>query len=106
MNLLIGTPNAVSLNRRVSMLVGRNPYERIRTTINNPGHFREYTTAELRAYGKAANFDMEGINLSDFYETSGWRKQLKKYAPTLRDCIHIVLQKNEQPDNLIPLTIW
>ena len=104
--LLIGTPNAVSLNRRVSMLVGRNPYDRIRTTINNPGHFREYTTAELRAYGEAANFDVEGFDLSDFYEISGWRKHLKVYAPALRDCIHIVLRKNKQPDNIIPLIIW
>lgn len=45
--LIIGTPNAVSLKKRLEMISGRNPFELIRTTLNNPGHFREYTKKEL-----------------------------------------------------------
>ena len=45
--LLLQTPNAVSLRKRVKLALGRNPFERIRRSRSNPGHFREYTLAEL-----------------------------------------------------------
>jgi SAM-dependent methyltransferase len=51
--LVIQTPNAAAATRRIKLLFGRNPYERIRLDPTNPGHFREYTVRELR--GLAAN---------------------------------------------------
>jgi len=45
--LLLQTPNAVSLRKRIKLALGRNPFERIRVDRSNPGHFREYTRAEL-----------------------------------------------------------
>ncbi|GAA4400556.1 hypothetical protein GCM10023187_13870 [Nibrella viscosa] len=104
--LLIGTPNAVSLSRRLSILKGNNPYERIRTTINNPGHFREYTTEELRTYAQEANFLVKSVTLSDFYKTSVLSGLVKRLVPSLRSCIHIVLQKTNQPDKPLALKIW
>ncbi len=50
--LIVQTPNGVAIGRRLSMLAGRNPFELIRETHRNPGHFREYTAAELQDYGK------------------------------------------------------
>jgi hypothetical protein len=47
--LLVQTPNAVSLRKRVKLTLGQNPFERIRPDRSNPGHFREYTLRELRA---------------------------------------------------------
>jgi SAM-dependent methyltransferase len=45
--LILQTPNAVSLRKRVKMALGTNPFERIRTDRSNPGHYREYTLAEI-----------------------------------------------------------
>jgi SAM-dependent methyltransferase len=56
--LVIQTPNAVALHKRMEMLVGRNPYEEIREKQNDPGHFREYTKRELSAAVKAAGYDI------------------------------------------------
>ena len=45
--ILLQTPNAAEVMNRVALLWGRNPYERLRLTPLNPGHFREYTLDEL-----------------------------------------------------------
>ncbi len=45
--LVVQTPNAASLGKRVKLLAGLNPYEMIREDRSNPGHFREYTAREL-----------------------------------------------------------
>lgn len=46
-HIYLQTPNAVALNKRLNMLLGRNPFEMIRPSDRDPGHFREYTRAEL-----------------------------------------------------------
>ena len=56
--LLLQTPNAASLPKRLKLLAGRNPYELIRPDGANPGHFREYTLAELEAYARQARFEV------------------------------------------------
>lgn len=48
--LVISTPNFLALGSRLKMLVGRNPLERHRVTLDNPGHVREYDMDELLAY--------------------------------------------------------
>jgi SAM-dependent methyltransferase len=45
--LILQTPNAASLRKRIKLAFGRNPFERIRPDPSNPGHFREYTAREL-----------------------------------------------------------
>lgn len=47
--LLVTTPNGIALHRRLRMLLGRNPQELIREDLSNPGHYREYSRAELSA---------------------------------------------------------
>lgn len=47
--LVLTTPNGVRLGNRLRLLLGRNPFERIRFFDQNPGHFREYTSAEMRS---------------------------------------------------------
>ena len=56
--LILQTPNAASLPKRLKLLAGRNPYELIRPDGGNPGHFREYTLAELEAYARQARFQV------------------------------------------------
>ena len=57
--LVIQTPNAVALHKRLEMAIGRNPYERIREGQEDPGHFREYTKAELEELVREAGFRVE-----------------------------------------------
>jgi len=56
--LILQTPNATVLHNRLKMLVGRNPFERIRENTIEPGHFREYTLDELREYAINAGFEI------------------------------------------------
>ena len=54
--LLLQTPNAASLPKRLKLLAGRNPYELIRPEAGNPGHFREYTLGELQGFTQETGF--------------------------------------------------
>lgn len=54
--LVIQTPNAVFLPKRLKMLLGVQPFERIRRNAANPGHFREYTLPELTQIAAASGF--------------------------------------------------
>jgi trans-aconitate methyltransferase len=57
--LILQTPNAASLTKRIKLLLGSNPAERLREDVTNPGHYREYTLAELRALAAALCFRVE-----------------------------------------------
>jgi len=52
------TPNAAALPKRLRLLQGINPYERIRINRNNPGHYRECTKGELEQIGRSAGLEM------------------------------------------------
>jgi hypothetical protein len=56
--LVLQTPNAASLFKRLRLLAGRHPYQPIRETRTNPGHFREYTLGELRFAVNAAGLEV------------------------------------------------
>lgn len=45
--LVCTTPNAADIAKRIRLVFGRNPYERLRLYPVNPGHVREYTRREL-----------------------------------------------------------
>lgn len=64
--LIITTPNAASIEKRRELLLGRNPFERIRFNLNNPGHFREYTKKEMIQLGKDTGFKIEYCNTLNF----------------------------------------
>jgi SAM-dependent methyltransferase len=66
--LILQTPNAVALNKRIKMMLGLNPFELIRINKNNPGHFREYTLNELIAYVDEANFDILEVNRKSYFD--------------------------------------
>jgi SAM-dependent methyltransferase len=56
--LVIQTPNAAALPKRIKLALGRNPYEMIRLDPTNPGHFREYTSRELTRVAEDAGFEV------------------------------------------------
>jgi SAM-dependent methyltransferase len=57
--LIVQTPNAAALTKRIKLVFGRNPYEMLRTDRSDPGHHREYTIAELRNIGQGLGFHEE-----------------------------------------------
>jgi len=64
--LIVQTPNAAAVTKRVKLLLGRNPYEMLRPDLSDPGHYREYTVAELRQIGKGLGLREERC-LTGFY---------------------------------------
>lgn len=61
--ILLQTPNAAALKKRLKLLWGKNPYELIRTDRGNPGHFRELTLVDLRRYAKACGLEVESVRM-------------------------------------------
>jgi SAM-dependent methyltransferase len=57
--LIVQTPNAAALTKRIKLLLGRNPYEMLRADQSDPGHYREYTIAELRKIGQGLGLHEE-----------------------------------------------
>jgi trans-aconitate methyltransferase len=63
--LIVQTPNAVSLVKRLRLLGGRNPFETIRE--DRSGHFREYTVAELTAAAQAAGLQVADVSVRNYF---------------------------------------
>lgn len=66
--IIIQTPNAAALPRRAAMVLGRNPFEMIREDATNPGHFREYTAAELQKCVVGAGLKVDRINRCSYFD--------------------------------------
>ncbi len=66
--LVLQTPNAAALGKRVRLLGGHNPYERIREDRSRPGHFREYTGPELAHYVNGAGFVVEACHYRSYFD--------------------------------------
>jgi SAM-dependent methyltransferase len=96
-HLVLQTPNATALPKRVRMLLGHNPYEPIRHEPGNPGHFHEYTVGELRNAFDAAGFTIEREITANYFD-HGSRKNrayraLEPLLPgPLREGITVVAQ--------------
>jgi 2-polyprenyl-3-methyl-5-hydroxy-6-metoxy-1,4-benzoquinol methylase len=66
--LLVTTPNACGITRRLKLLFGSNPFERIRYYSGNPGHFREYTRDEMIEMGETAGLEVRECGTVNFYQ--------------------------------------
>ena len=107
--MILQTPNAVVLHKRFQMLFGLNPYMLINEDASNPGHFREYTMAELTAYAQKARFTClektftnyfdyryDGSSESQSNPRNGYRLINLLYAlapPSWKPGISMILQK-------------
>jgi SAM-dependent methyltransferase len=79
--LLLQTPNAVALHKRLRMLAGRNPIEPIRLDAANPGHFHEYTLGELRDAAAEAGLVVGGWRTENYFGTSRAYAALGRILP-------------------------
>ena len=98
--LLIQTPNAVALSKRVKMLTGRQPFEAIRREATNPGHFREYTLAELKALGPEAGLRVQEWSAAEYFAPPGraraaYRSVVSILPPTVRAGFTVVYRRVE-----------
>ena len=66
--LVVQTPNAAALGKRIKLLMGRNPFELIRDDAANPGHFREYTAGELRQFAGDSGFDVVTLSRRFYFD--------------------------------------
>ena len=103
--ILLQTPNAAEVMNRVALLWGRNPYERLRLTPQNPGHFREYTRDELADDAAAAGLEVIFSAYRDYFpaeRVAGFHPirfmldQLRKVVPAFRAGITMAFTTGEQ----------
>lgn len=65
--IVIQTPNAAALHKRVKLMLGRNPIEPPRVCRENPGHFHEYTVEELRHQVRAGGLTIEWLTTENYF---------------------------------------
>lgn len=97
--LILQTPNAASLIKRLTLLFGRNPYEMIRENAENPGHFHEYTRRELEELAHSAGFSIHLFQNINYFNRLNSLERLYGFAQaiapaSMRDGMTIVLRKN------------
>ena len=95
--LVVQTPNAVALRRRIKLLAGRHPYEMIRDQRTNPGHFREYTANELKRAGRGARLTPGSCSLHTYFQHPGvagsvYRMVCRLLPGAFQDGITLVLE--------------
>ena len=93
--LLIQTPNATALPKRLRMLLGQNPYEPVRNEPGNPGHFHEYTVAELREAVETAGLEIERLVIANYFDHGSRKNRVYRalgpvLPSTLREGITVV----------------
>ena len=66
--LILQTPNAVAFHKRLYMLCGRNPFELFREDLCRPGHYREYTLAELGSYARKSGFELVSGKYQSYFD--------------------------------------
>lgn len=94
------TPNAVALHKRLQMLSGRNPYMSLDEDRLAPGHFHEYTVAELDDTARQAGLQVFEVSLHNYFTASRplamiYNHVCEKLPGTLRGGISMTLRKPE-----------
>jgi hypothetical protein len=65
--VLLQTPNAAALHKRLTLLRGHNPVEAPRASRENPGHLHEYTIAELREQVRSAGLTVDWLRTENYF---------------------------------------
>lgn len=94
------TPNAVALHKRLQMLSGRNPYMSLDEDRLAPGHFREYTVAELSDTARQAGLEVFEVTMHNYFTGNRplaaiYNRVCEKLPGTFRAGISMTLRKPE-----------
>lgn len=85
--LWIQTPNAARLDVRVKVLRGRNPNERMRDALDNPGHHREYTADELVGMAPGLGLRVASVSRHNYFGGGGRHPRLHRAYARLEPLI-------------------
>jgi trans-aconitate methyltransferase len=66
--IVVQTPNALALSRRLRLLLGLHPYQLINEDHTEPWHYREYTEKELRNYATKLELKVLDCTLSSYFD--------------------------------------
>ena len=97
---VVQTPNAARLDARMKLLLGKNPFELLRSSLDNPGHYREYTVADVGSMAAATNLSVELVACHNYLNGGGRHPRVHKayvrfesvVPTTLREGITAVLR--------------
>jgi SAM-dependent methyltransferase len=97
-HLILQTPNATGLAKRVRMVLGRNPYDPIREERGNPGHFHEHTVGELITAVESAGLEVARVLTENYFDHGSRKNQLyralgRALPRSLREGITVVARK-------------
>ena len=98
--LVLTTPNAVALAKRIRMLMGRNPFQMLRegTAL---GHIREYTREELSRLGEMAGLGTDKVYMANYFVSDSRLVNCFHAAasviPSLRCGITIIYSRDGRP---------
>src|SRR5579862_4638019 len=90
--LVVQTPNAAALSKRLKLLAGQNPFEQIRENPHDPGHFREYTMQELIEIGRHAGLTVVRSEYMNYWPSRGWKGIAENLRLTLRNGLMVVFK--------------
>lgn len=95
--LILQTPNAVATFKRIMMLFGYNPYDLI--SEKRDGHFREYTSNELRLLFDSCGLEIVKIEMQNYFSYSQNLQRiyrfLNQFSPrSCRDGITVVARRS------------
>ncbi len=95
--LLLQTPNAVAIDKRIKILGGKNPYQLIDESRRN--HYREYTRRELRGILLEAGFEITKMETQNYFspDRTAGQKIFQRASPLIprgwRDGISVICRK-------------
>lgn len=92
-HLVLQTPNAVALHKRLRILAGRSP-----CSVTDHGHIHEFMVGELTDAAAEAGFDVDGVWLRNYFERPGvggrfWTAVGPVLPPKMRHGITLSLTK-------------
>jgi len=101
--LVIQTPNAARLDARMKLLAGKNPFELLRSSLENPGHYREYTVADMERMALGTNLSVDSVTCHNYLNGGGRHPIVHKayvrfesvVPTTLREGITAVLRTRQ-----------
>ena len=103
--LIIQTPNAVALSRRLKLLFGHHPYDMI-VSGKSALHIREYTGPELRDIGASLGLKLKRLHYENYFrnpDRQGLRRALfhvfTRIPRSLREGMTMVFQRPEGDEN-------
>lgn len=90
--LVLQTPNAAALDRRVKLVRGRHPYDALDPDRSGQRHVREYTADELRRFVEHAGLEIEAITCHAYFDHR-WANGEDRRRPRLKRRVQNALDR-------------